>query len=254
MTKPWNVRKDDSRTANTLTTFIIFCEDKVSEPIYFKYFETNKIKINPIKNQRGMMDNVLRAICHCHEGNLFETTEDGLKLKDTNTQVWCVYDRDIDKKVTKNDQNLIKDTTFNESIISALNKGIKVAWSNDSFELWVLMHFEEINPSDDDLKKRDTYYERLTRIFQTLKNPNNELKKALKHNSFNYKKDLKHENNFREIVRPEMLKNTKTAIKRGEELEKHFESVPKHNYHKKSPCTMIHKLVKELVKQGGKEL
>ena len=39
MKEPWNIKEDDTRTADSLPIFIIFCEDEVSEPIYFKYFE-----------------------------------------------------------------------------------------------------------------------------------------------------------------------------------------------------------------------
>jgi hypothetical protein len=45
--KPWEIKVDDTRELNNLYTFIIFCEDEVSEYIYFKWFETSLIKINP---------------------------------------------------------------------------------------------------------------------------------------------------------------------------------------------------------------
>ena len=43
MDEPWNIKKEDTRQADSKPNFIIFCEDEVSEPIYFKYFETEKI-------------------------------------------------------------------------------------------------------------------------------------------------------------------------------------------------------------------
>lgn len=33
-------------------------------------------------------------------------------------------------------------TEFDEAIRTAERKGIKIAWSNDAFELWILLHFE----------------------------------------------------------------------------------------------------------------
>ena len=39
MDKPWELKVEDKRSFDTLFTFIIFCEDENSEPIYFKSFE-----------------------------------------------------------------------------------------------------------------------------------------------------------------------------------------------------------------------
>ena len=50
--KPWEIKVDDTRELNNLYTFIIFCEDEVSEYIYFKWFETSLIKINIINKQK----------------------------------------------------------------------------------------------------------------------------------------------------------------------------------------------------------
>ena len=48
---PWDLRSDDSRIEDNLSTFIIFTEDKVSERVYFKSFETGNVKVNAIGNQ-----------------------------------------------------------------------------------------------------------------------------------------------------------------------------------------------------------
>ena len=62
MDEPWKLKESDTREKDTLITFIIFCEDKVSEPVYLKYFETSRIKINFAKDKKSMMKNVLDAI------------------------------------------------------------------------------------------------------------------------------------------------------------------------------------------------
>lgn len=46
---------------------------------------------------------------------------------------WVVLDRDIDRR-NKTDKDL-----FNQAL--AHGKGIRVAYSNDAFELWLLLHF-----------------------------------------------------------------------------------------------------------------
>lgn len=250
MNEPWNIKKDDERTADTLPTFIIFCEDEVSEPIYFKFFETDKIKVNPIKKQKSNIANVLNAIEHCKEGNLIEKSDDGLKLCDSNTIVWCVFDRDsIEQGVQESSNN----TSFDVAIYTAQNCGINVAWSNDSFELWILMHFEEIDANDKNYQKRETYYSQLTKIFKNHKEPNEYLKKALSHDSFSYKKDLKSERNFRNIVRAEIVTKTNLAIERAHKLETNFNNLELYD-HEKSPCTHVHYLVQQLLNYGGKKI
>ncbi|OFX23502.1 MAG: hypothetical protein A2033_16115 [Bacteroidetes bacterium GWA2_31_9] len=250
MNEPWNIKTDDTRKADSKPTFIIFCEDEVSEPIYFKYFETPNIQVNPIKNQKSKVDNVFKAICYCENNDLM--TKKGTKsfLKNKNPQVWCVFDRDLENEDPKIQ---IGNVSFDESINTAKSKGIKVAWSNDAFELWILLHFEDVDLANADNKNRITYYNRLTEIFKSLKNPNNDLIKVLTHQSFSYKQDFKHENNFRNIVRPEIVGKTKIAIERAKKLEKHFKS-PNIPNHEKAPCTLVHHLVEELIKTGGKKI
>lgn len=250
MIEPWDIKPDDTRQANSLPTFIIFCEDEVSEPIYFKYFETSKIKVNPIKNQKSKIDNVLKAICHCEDNGLMESKDGLLSIQNEDIQVWCVFDRDIEETDSKKQLGYI---SFDVAIETAKAKGFNVAWSNDAFELWILMHFEDIQITNEKNKNRETYYNRLTEIFKSLTNPIQDLVDALKHPTFNYKQDLKHENNFRNIVRNHIVGMTNVAISRAKQLEKHYDAfnIPDHD---KSPCTLVHHLVEELIRLGGKKI
>lgn len=246
MNRPWEIKQEDARTEDSLLNFIIFCEDKVSEPTYLRYFHTPKIKVNYILNQKSMMTNVLQAINHCQESGLIHFKDGEYCLLD-GTQVWCVFDRD--KEDTEEKINL-GNVSFNESIETAQRRGIKLAWSNDSFELWILLHFEDVNLED---KEREKYYSRLSEIFRNLENPNSDLEKVLKHGTYSYKKDLKSENNFRSIVRDTIVGNTKKAIERAKNLESKFKSNELQS-HEKAPCTLVHHLVEELIKCGGKEI
>jgi len=248
MQDPWELKSDDQRVEDSLPTFVIFCEDEVSEYLYFKFFETNKIKINIIGNQKSMMDNVINAITYCKENNLLASNDEQDKLSTDFLQVWCVYDRDFEDDVNKNRKG---NTEFDESINTASNKGFKIAWSIDAFELWVLLHFEDID-NEQDYTKRTVYYDKLTDIFKTLPDPNVDLQKALVHASFGYKKDLKQKNNFRDIVRPLMVVNTHLAIERAKVLES--QHADKAYHHQKAPCTLVYKLVQELLSIGQKEL
>tara|TARA_R100001369_G_scaffold86204_1_gene120497 strand:+ start:937 stop:1677 length:741 start_codon:yes stop_codon:yes gene_type:complete len=246
MNNPWDLKTNDNREADTVINFIIFCEDSVSEPIYFKYFETSKIKVNCIKDLGNMMKNVINAIHHCEETGLI-THKDGEHCLIDGTKVWCVFDRDKEETAKKIAKGNI---SFNASIKTAEERGINVAWSNDCFELWVLLHFEDVELTDID---RPKYYERLTEIFKNLPNPNDELKKVLEHpEHFNYKKSFKRENNFRYIVRPEILPKTSLAIDRAKQLESNYNDGMQH--HEKAPLTLVYKLVEELLEHGEKEI
>lgn len=240
---PWDLRTDEKRSADCITTFIIFCEDSVSEKIYFSSFQTDKLKINAIGNQKSGLNNVLKAIVHCRQNELFGDNEcingDGL-------QVWCVFDRDYCNNPYTKD---INDVGFDESLDMACKHNINVAWSNDCFELWVLLHYEDVNADTPIL--RNAYYDRLTSIMKNDSNPNESLKKALVHSTFSYKKDLKQKNNFKDIILPVLQDKEKrtAAIQRAEYLEEHF-SARSVSPHDKCPCTMVHKLVNELIALG----
>jgi len=142
---------------------------------------------------------------------------------------------------------------FDESIKTATSNGIKVAWSNDAFELWVLLHFEDVSVKNDNSKNRKFYYDRLTEIFMNQKNPNDDLVKVLKYKNYSYKENLKSENNFRNIVRNVIVGKTNDAIQRAETLENNFSKKSIQN-HDKSPCTLIHHLVLELIRLGEKKI
>jgi len=242
MSEPWNLRTDDEREANTKTNFIIFCEDEVSEPVYFKYIETDKIKINCIPNQKSMMKNVINAIDHCTENGLIQQV-DGEHLIIEDLHIWCVFDRD--KEETTKEKIRKGNIEFDESIDSAERKGIKVAWSNDIFETWVLLHFEEADQTE-----RIDVYNRLTEIFNALPNQHEDLEKARTHAHFNYKHFLKNRIRFINIVRSAIVGKTSQAIKRAKELDK--SSPPNAKPSEKAPCTKVYLLVEELLHYGQK--
>ncbi len=247
--KPWELKVDDTRELDNLYTFVIFCEDEVSEYLYFKWFETSKIKINIINKQKSMMSNVVKAINYC-QNNQFLIHEDGKYIIEADgIEVWCVYDRDLETDV-----NLIqeKNIEFNLSISTAIDTGINVAWSNDAFELWILLHFTEVDPKNTNTIERKYYYNKLTEIFKNLPNPNVDLQKALVHQSFNYKKDLKQKNNFKDIVRPLILPKTNIAIQRAKDLVEYH--LDKQNHFDKKPCTLVFKLIESIIEKGEKEI
>ncbi|NES75276.1 MULTISPECIES: RloB family protein [unclassified Okeania] len=186
-------RNDTVATREVIERFLIVCEGKETEPNYFRSFRVPKDVIDI----RGLGKNTISLV------------EDALKImkEDGNyNQVWCVFDRD--SFPVKN---------FNQAIKDAKNYNIEVAYSNEAFEIWYLLHFEY----------RDTAMSR------------KDYKKALTE-----KLNKKYEKNSKEMY--EILKNKQLqAIKNAEKLlEQHNPPNPVND----NPSTTVHLLVKELNK------
>lgn len=234
---PWDIRSSDTRVEDSLPTFIIFCEDEVSEVNYFSSFQTDKIKVNPIPKQKQGFDNVVRAISHCKK---YGRLEDKKRL-----YVWCVYDRDIQSKSINGD---LEDTEFDESIKMAHSKGINVAWSNDCFEVWILLHFDA--PDEDFIIRhnhRDKCYDRLTEIFSEHENDDEKFIRIKNSGHFSYKEHLKKKQLFLSVVKPVITPLTHIAIERAKTLDlMHASAEP----HKRIPCTRVHELVELLLSEG----
>lgn len=249
MSNAWELKVDDKRYADSLFTYIIFCEDEISEYYYFKWFETSLIKVNVIRKQKSMLTNLRKAITFCTDNGILVNDGANYKLGEEGIEIWCVYDRDIESNLAEIAE---KNNEFNLSISLAQQNDINVAWSNDAFELWILLHLMDIDANIDDTKKRIYYYEVLTNYFKNKKNPNPDLTKAIAHASFCYKKDLKSKTNFINIVMSEILPNTQKAIERSMALfEKHKTQV---NHYDKKPCTTVHNLVFNLLDKGKQQI
>lgn len=241
----WDIKPSDDRPAETLKTFIIFCEDEHHEPLYFKSFEQQKtgIKINAIANARSKKLNLNTTIHVGVEEGLI-TFEDGIYslLPEVTEQLWCVYDRDMES----HDWNAIpvqNHLDFDNSIIAATAAGLKIAWSNDVFEMWILLHFEPIPTGE--ILHRNYIYKRLTHIFKEEVPKDQELANLTSLDTFSYKDNMKRRERFIKQVIPLLHPRTSNAIANAQILEAEFTSnIP---YHLRNPCTMVHKLVQEIL-------
>lgn len=99
-------------------TFLILTTGKNTEPSYFSKFRLSNITLK----WRSL--DPLRLVKHA-------VAMDALIKFD---HVWVVFDKDE-----------FTDENFNEAISLARNSGIKVAYSNQAFEYWLLLHFEALN-------------------------------------------------------------------------------------------------------------
>lgn len=113
-----------SRTKNikpVKQTFLIVCEGENTEPDYFNAFRLTSANIKALGEGYNTLTLVDRAIdIRNHDASL------GRKYD----QSWVVFDKD---SFSAND--------FNAAIFKARANGFKVAYSNQSFEFWFILHF-----------------------------------------------------------------------------------------------------------------
>lgn len=244
--EPWEIKTDDKRIENSIIPFIVFCEDENDEPFYFRSFQVdNKLKVNAIPNQNKAKTNVNNTLVQCEKDGLLECVDHAYRVKEGMTNnIWCVFDRDLEN----NDLTLIKasdDANFTSAIQMAISAGLKVGWSNDVFELWILLHFETI-PTGYRLH-RDYVYSRLTEVFKVIQPRTPDLDLITSHPQFNYKYSLKRKVHFLTHVLPRLKERVAIAIKNAETLEAIYDGkVP---FHHCNPCTKVHHLVTELIKE-----
>lgn len=99
-------------------TILIVCEGKNTEPSYFKQFRLSSATIKPIGEGYNTVSLVNRAFQLSQEKNY--------------NQVWCVFDKDDFPVVD-----------FNNAIAIAQSHNFGVAYSNQAFEYWLLLHFDD---------------------------------------------------------------------------------------------------------------
>ena len=102
-------------------SFLIVCEGEKTEPDYFKAFRMTAATIKAVGQAMNTMTLVNKAI---------SIREADQKRKRVYDQCWVVFDRD---------DFPAKD--FNQAIQLAEKNGFHVAYSNQAFEYWFLLHF-----------------------------------------------------------------------------------------------------------------
>ncbi len=100
--------------------FLIVCEGEQTEPNYFRAFQVPGVVIDIRSTNNRGLDIINKAI--------------QLRTEDEYDQVWCVFDRD-------DLPNAIIHQAFNQ----ARRANINIAFSNQAFELWYLLHFGYYN-------------------------------------------------------------------------------------------------------------
>ena len=189
--KPWEKRKNSYqyeaiRRANK--TILIVCEGQTEE-WYFSKFPVISLSVRCV-NLQGQS-----------KMNLVHATEEIVKNEDF---TFINFDNSIDKA---------KSLNYN------------VAYSNDCFELWLLLHYKDIQST----QNREYYYEQLGKYFK-----------------MNYVKEGKRLDFCKRLytlLQEDGNSSELQAIARAEKLHLRQEDLP---YHQQKPVTLVYQLVQLL--------
>jgi len=208
--KAWNKKVQPSsykiETIPINKTILIVCEGQ-SEKLYFESFPVLGVKIKAIdlKGQAKL--------------KLVESTKEIIKnAEEEYNEVWCVFDMDVKRGADEF-------ADFDNSISKALLLGYKVAYSNDSFELWFYLHYNYTDTQN----LRTFYYTELGKRF-----------------GINYVEDGKKYDfclKIYDILINDRSSSQEEAIKRARSLFEQQENLP---FHQQNPNTKIYELVEEL--------
>lgn len=104
-------------------TILIVCEGQNTEPSYFNQFRLSTATVVSI-GEGYSTDSLVRRAEELSRGRLYD-------------QVWCVFDAD------PTPDNPHHSVNFNRAVQLAEANGFGVAYSNQAFEYWLILHFND---------------------------------------------------------------------------------------------------------------
>lgn len=126
----------------------VWSHTKRAEIEYFQAFKNHlrSVQLQPIKELLFTPQQLIEHVISWKDGSVNEADND---------QVWCIFDVDDFHKHNPNE--------FMKSLDSAHKNGIKIAYINECFELWILLHFVlQTSPPG----KRKEYSQKIDKYFK----------------------------------------------------------------------------------------
>lgn len=185
-------------------TFLIVCEGQTEE-LYFKAFPVVTAAIKAVP-----MGCSATALVECAKGMAENEGYD---------EVWCVFDMDY-KPGTRGQRQ-----DFNNAIKMVHDEGFKCAYSNDSFELWFVLHYQYV-----DQEYLRTYYNDVLGIRWEINYERNGKTRAFARSIYNR-------------LQCDPQADQAVAINRGRKL---FEAHKEKPCHLQNPVTTVYELVTTL--------
>jgi hypothetical protein len=196
--KPWDRRSGQRRFEITnRRRVIILCEDEKSSCFYFSAFPIDRSLVEVLALGTGFNTHTLveEAI---HRKSNAEAAREPFN------EVWCVLDRDS-----------FPLANFDRAFQLARSNGIHIAWANEAFELWYLLHFHY----HDTGISRTEYSSRLEKLTGE---PYNKADKQ---------------------VYGKLRARMQMALKNARRLEQHWAELNEPHPERQNPSTSVHKLV-----------
>lgn len=192
--------------------FLLVCEGEATEPNYFYSFH---------RKAKNILCDV-EPISIKGKKQPDKIVEEAIRLKNTPKgktydRIWVVFDKDD-----------ASDAKFNKAIQDATKAGIAVAWTNEAFELWYVLHFQYRNTP----MSREDYQKAIEAEI-------NKEKKGRK--KYKYEKN---DPNMHSLLEEHGCQET--AIRNAEKLLELHPNNGCTSCAKSNPCTTVHKLVREL--------
>lgn len=190
-------------------SILIVCEGENTEPSYFNQFRITSAKVKSVGEGYNTVSLVNRALVLAQQGNY--------------DQVWCVFDKDD-----------FNDNDFNSAIQIAVANNFGVAYSNQSFEYWLILHF---NDQQGGGMHRDSYNDKINEHLKPFK--------------------VTYDGNGTKLIEEDFFelldgiddktsrKRTELAIDRAERNYNHFDHT---NPAREESSTTVFRLVRELLK------
>lgn len=150
-----------------------------------------------------------------------ETTKEIVENTDSEyNEIWCVFDMDVKRGADEF-------ADFDNAINKALQLGYKVAYSNDAFELWFYLHYNNANAQ----QLRTFYYNELGKRF-----------------GLNYVSDGKKRNFCLQLYSILNEDPNSSQVKARDRARILFEEQQELPFHEQNPVTKVYELVEELNK------
>jgi RloB-like protein len=188
---------------------LIVCEGENTEPSYFNQFRITSAKVTSVGEGYNTISLVNRAI--------------DLAQRENYDRVWCVFDKDD-----------FKDEDFNNAIQTAGTNGFGIAYSNQAFEYWLILHFNDHQGGG---MHRNDYNEKINELLKPFKiSYDGNGNKMISEEFFELLNGIDNKSN---------KKRVELAITRA---ERNYEKFDHANPAKEESSTTVFRLVKELLK------
>jgi len=190
-------------------SILIVCEGENTEPSYFNQFRITSAKVKSVGEGYNTVSLVNRALA--------------LSQQENYDQVWCVFDKDD-----------FNDNDFNSAIQIAVANNFGIAYSNQSFEYWLILHFNDHQGGG---MHRDSYNHKINEYLKPFK--------------------VTYDGNGTKLIEEDFFElldgiDDKTSRKRTElaidRAERNYNQFDHTNPAKEESSTTIFRLVRELLK------